>query len=380
MENDRVLVDPPGEFIKHELDARGWSQRDLAYVLGMTEQQLNPILSGKRAITPDMARLLGDAFDVPAEFFVNLQKQFDLSRAKEPDPAIKMRALLQSVYPVREMIRRGWIEESDASLLELQIVRFFEAGSLSDVPKFGGGNTIPAFAAKRTHYDEDPPAQIAWLFRVRQIARQMNVPIYSESKLRAVLSRLRRLIIDPEDVAQAPDILAECGVRFVVVEWLPGMKVDGVCTWLDDNSPVIGLTTLYDRLDNFWFALRHEIEHVLRKHGKTRAILDNLADIEANNRANIELEEKQANDAAANFSIPIEKMNSFYARKYPFISERDVIGFASIIEVHPAIVVGQIQRRMNKHTYLRKYQVPVRKYIISHAVVDGWGSVAYSQL
>jgi HTH-type transcriptional regulator/antitoxin HigA len=279
MENDRVLVDPPGEFIKQELDARGWSQRDLAYVLGMTEQQLNPILSGKRAITPDMARLLGDAFDVPAEFFANLQKQFDLSRAKEPDPAIRIRALLQSVYPVREMIRRGWIEESDASLLELQIVRFFEVSSLSEVPKFGGSNNIPAFAAKRTHYDEDPPPQIAWLFRVRQIARQMTVPVYSESKLRAVLSRLRRLIVDPEDVAQVPGILAECGVRFVVVEWLPGMKVDGVCTWLDDNSPVIGLTTLYDRLDNFWFAVRHEIEHVLRKHGKIRAILDNLTDI-----------------------------------------------------------------------------------------------------
>jgi HTH-type transcriptional regulator/antitoxin HigA len=73
-------------------------------------------------------------------------------------------------------------------------------------------------------------------------------------------------------------------------------------------------------------------------------------------------------------------MNSLYARKYPFISERDVISFASVMEVHPAIVVGQIQRRMNKHTYLRKYQVPVRKYIISRAVVDGWGSVAYSQL
>lgn len=78
MEYTRMLVDPPGEFIKQELEAREWSQRDLAFILGMTEQQLNPILTGKRAITSDMARLLGDAFDVPAEFFANLQKQFDL--------------------------------------------------------------------------------------------------------------------------------------------------------------------------------------------------------------------------------------------------------------------------------------------------------------
>jgi ribosome-binding protein aMBF1 (putative translation factor) len=54
-------VEPPGTIIKRELDARGWSQRDLAFILGQSEQQLNPLLSGKRAITADMARLLGEA-------------------------------------------------------------------------------------------------------------------------------------------------------------------------------------------------------------------------------------------------------------------------------------------------------------------------------
>lgn len=386
MEYNRVLVDPPGEFIKEELEARGWSQRDLAFVLGMTEQQLNPILTGKRAVTPDMARLLGDAFQVPAEFFANLQKQYDLSRAREPDPAVRLRAALQAVYPVREMIRRGWIEESDPSLLELQVQRFFEVRSLSDVPKFGNDSSTPAFAAKQTHYDDDPPAQIAWLYRVRQLARRLDVPAYSEAKLRAALPRLRKLVIDPEAISEVAEILAETGVRFVIVEWLPGMKVDGVCTWLNDDSPVIGITTLHDRLDNFWFVLRHEIEHVLCGHGKVRAILDNLEDVEANNATNIREEEEIANAAAANFCIPASKMDSFFARKEPFISERDVIGFAAVQEVHPAIVVGQIQhrRKLNKQknafAFLRKYQVPVRKYVTARAVTDGWGGVAQADL
>ncbi|KAK0360697.1 hypothetical protein LTR94_026287, partial [Friedmanniomyces endolithicus] len=70
-----------------ELEARGWSQRDLAFILGQTEQQLNPLLSGKRGITPDMARLLGDAFGASPQFFLNLQGRYDLQNAKEPDPA-----------------------------------------------------------------------------------------------------------------------------------------------------------------------------------------------------------------------------------------------------------------------------------------------------
>ncbi len=89
-----IPVDPPGTFIKEEIDARGWTRRYLAYVLGKKEKELSPILSGKKVITPDMARLLGDAFDVPADFFANLQKQFDLYNAKAPDPAIKLRGQL----------------------------------------------------------------------------------------------------------------------------------------------------------------------------------------------------------------------------------------------------------------------------------------------
>lgn len=106
-----VAIDPPGVFIKLELEVRGWSQRDLAFILGQTEQQLNPLLSGKRAITPDMARLLGDAFDASPQFFLNLQGQFDLQNAKEPDPAVKTRAELQTLYRTRHDPPRldpGW--------------------------------------------------------------------------------------------------------------------------------------------------------------------------------------------------------------------------------------------------------------------------------
>ncbi len=365
-----VGIDPPGTYIKMELEARGWTQRDLAFILGQLEQQLNPLLSGKRAITPDMARLLGDAFGVAPQFFANLQTQYDLANAKDPDPAVKTRADLQNVYPVRDMIRRGWVSDGEASLLQLQVDRFFE-GEREDL----------AFAAKKTHYEEVTPHQKAWVYRVRQLARRMDVPQFSEDKLRTALSRLHPLLLDPEAVRDVPRILGECGVRFVVVEALPGAKIDGVCTWLDDSSPVIGLSTLYDRVDNFWFVLRHEIEHVLRGDGKsTLGMVDNLSGDDALDGVGIAEEEREANRAAADFCIPKQKIDSFYVRKHPYFSERDVIGFASVMGVHPAIVVGQLQRRMGRYDYLRKYQVQIRKHLLPHAVADGWGNVAMAEL
>jgi len=371
--SERVANDAPGVFIKLELEARGWSQRDLAFILGQTEQQLNPLLAGKRAITPDMARLLGDAFDAAPQFFLNLQARYDLQNAKEPDPAVKTRAELQSVFPVREMIRRGWVQDGEASLLQLQMNRFFEVAN-------DDGTSQVAFAAKRTHYDETPPHQLAWVFRVRQLARQLSVAPFSVDKLRAALPRLRSLLIDPEAVQSVPQLLADCGVRLVVVEVLPNAKIDGVCTWLDDASPVIGMSTLYDRLDNFWFVLRHEIEHVLQGHGKSSiGIVDHLSGDVSDSNTDAD-EERIANAAAADFCVPAQKMDSFYARKHPYFSERDVIGFASIMGVHPGIVVGQLQKRMKRYDYLRKYQVPVRRYLVAEAVADGWGHTVNAEL
>jgi HTH-type transcriptional regulator / antitoxin HigA len=127
-------VPHPGKFIREELDARGWSQRDLAYVLGTSEQAVNLIVAGKRGISPEMAKALGDAFEVSADYFANLQQAYDMSNARAPDPGISRRATLQSVYPVREMIRRGWLADTDISSLEAQITRFFCKDNLSDVP------------------------------------------------------------------------------------------------------------------------------------------------------------------------------------------------------------------------------------------------------
>jgi HTH-type transcriptional regulator/antitoxin HigA len=376
MANDNlVAIDPPGVFIKMELEARDWSQRDLAFIVGQTEQQLNPLLSGKRGITPDMARLLGDAFGISPHFFLNLQGRYDLQNAKEPDPAVRTRAGLQAQFPVRDMIRRGWIQDGEASLLQLQMDRFFEADNDSDSAPLGK----IAFAAKRTHYDETPSHQLAWVFRVRQLARRMAVENYSADKLQALLPKLKSLLVDAEAVAAVPALLSSAGVRFVVVEVLPGAKIDGVCTWLDDASPVIGMSTLYDRLDNFWFVLRHEIEHVLLGHGKhSIGMLDHLAgDSGGKEEAD---EEVLANAQAADFCVPVTKMASFYARKHPYFSERDVLGFAALMTVHPAIVVGQLQRRMKRYDYLRKYQVPVRRHLLKDAVSDGWGNPAEAHL
>jgi len=171
-------VEHPGFFIREELEARGWDQMDLAYILGISVQQLSPLLNGKRDISVDMAAALGDAFDVPAEFFANLQKLYDLNKAKQPDLGVKTRANWVRTFPVRQMIRRGWIEDTEADLLDVQMIRFFGTNSVSDIP-FVGTSEVAAHAPKKTGYEEISPTQLVWLHRVRIIASTMDCPPYS---------------------------------------------------------------------------------------------------------------------------------------------------------------------------------------------------------
>lgn len=364
-------IDHPGTFIVEELDARGWAQVDLAYVLGMSPQQLSPILSGKRDITPDMATALGDAFDMPAEFFANLQKMYDLHKAKRPDPGVRTRATWLSTFPVREMIKRGWIEDTDPALLDLQMLRFFGKNRMEEIPFIGEGEILP-HAARRSGYDDMTPIQYVWLHRVKKIAEGMECPAYFEERLHTSLPKIRAHMLDKDDLIHIPAILKECGVRFVLVEALSGSKIDGVCVWLNDQ-PAIGMTTRLDRLDNFCFVLRHEIEHVLNGHGKdaTFTPVDEISgEQEENDLPEIE---RIANEAAAEFLIPKKYLDSFIARKSPFISENDVLAFAARMEINPSVVVGQIQNRTKHYAWLRKYQKSIRNYLLDWEFKDGWG-------
>jgi HTH-type transcriptional regulator/antitoxin HigA len=358
----------PGYYIKEEMDARGWIQRDLAFILGIPEQGLNMILSGKRGISPDMAKALGKAFNVPPEFFANLQQAYDLANAREPNSEIEVLGKMHANYPLREMINRGWLQKTDAALLEEQLVRFFDVSCVADIPYM-------PHAAKKSSYEEReiPPAQLAWLFRVRQIAKAISVPKYSEQGLREAIAQMQPLMLEPEGARDVPRLLMECGVKFILVEKLQNAKIDGVCFWID-GTPVVGMSTQRDTIDNFWFVLRHELEHVLRGHGQTAEMIDDDIQAERADNAAIPMDEAVANAAALEFCVT-SKFDSFLMRKHPFYYERDVIAFCRVVNRHPGIIVGQMQRRTKNYKYLTRHLAKVRQFVLPGAIADGWGQV-----
>lgn len=379
MKDNVRIIDHPGTFVLEEMEARDWSQQDLAYILGISASQLNSILKGKHGISSDMAVALGEAFDVSAGFFANLQKQYELQNAKSPNPGVRTRASWLSNFPIREMMKRGWIEKTDADLLDLQMMRFFDKNRVEDIPGVGG--EMMAYAAKKSDYEELTGNQLVWLHRVRKIAKAADSPTYDKAKLLEMLPEIRAHMFDADDFGEIPALLLACGVRVVFVQPLAGSHIDGVCTWLD-GEPVIGLSLRLNRPDNLCFVLRHEIEHILQEDGKEATyshidVFDNERDLDS-----LPDEERRADDAAAEYLVPQDKLESFMRRKGKWISEDDVIAFSARHQIHPAVVIGQIQKYRHRkgdkraYAFLRRYMTKIEEHFMDWPLRDGWGKVA----
>lgn len=89
-------VFPPGDFIREELEARGWTQSDFARILGRPLQAVNEIINGRKRITAETAKEIAMALGTSAELWLNLENAYRLATASDPDPSIRKRAVAMS--------------------------------------------------------------------------------------------------------------------------------------------------------------------------------------------------------------------------------------------------------------------------------------------
>lgn len=356
----------PGEILAEELEAHGWSQTELSEILARPPRLINEIIAGKRAITPETAKGLAAAFGTSPQFWMNLETSYQLSKAQIAEKEVSRRAKLYGTFPVKELLKRGWIEISEnIDVLEQRFLDFFGMKSMDDKPKF-------AYAARATVYEGASIVKLAWLNRAKQVAKTVRVRKFSAKALRDAIPALRACMEYTDEIKNVPTILAEAGVRLVIVEHLPGSKMDGACFWID-GSPVIALSLRFDRVDNFWFNLFHEIDHVLHDEGKDDPIYETIEQ-DAEGLPEIEI---RANNAAADYCIPTAEMDNFIARHRPLFSKQAIIGFARRLNVHPGVVVGQLHpagRKMIPYSFHREMLEKIKPVVIATILTDGFGN------
>jgi addiction module HigA family antidote len=69
----------PGRFLRREMQARGLSANRLALDLGVPSGRITDILNGRRSLTADTAVRLGRYFGNRAQFWLDLQSQYEIA-------------------------------------------------------------------------------------------------------------------------------------------------------------------------------------------------------------------------------------------------------------------------------------------------------------
>ncbi len=319
--------------IEFRMEQAGLTQRDLIPFIG-SRAKVSEVLSEKRPLTMRMARALHEHLGIPAE--VLLQQaggSFD-----SPRDGIEW-----DRFPLKEMAKLGWIPEARdlAARAEKHI---------TDLIRRAGGTEVACAALyrkadhARANAKSDPYALRAWCLRVLAIANE-NRPQTTYEAGTVTLDFLRdvaRLSWSSDGPRLAKAFLEKHGIPLVVVPHLSKTYLDGAALKLGDGTPVVGLTLRYDRVDNFWFCLLHELAHAGR-HMEGDGDVAFLDDLSLRNvpSGSGDSKEAQADEWAEEALIPRELWETSAVRETP--SPMAVVELANTLHIHPAIVAGRIR-------------------------------------
>lgn len=336
-ENSKFPIEAPDpvDAILFRMQEKGLKQADLVPYFG-TRSRVSEVLGRKRPLTVQMIRALSIGLGISAETLIGLSVPEDHASSGKAD-------VDWSKFPFKEMARRGWLSDLSAKAktgVEELVQGFIEDAGL----QFGAAafrRSIGGEAASpTTRY-----ALYAWLARVIQQARAMKPrlgPFEPEKLTAGFLRELAQLSWSERGPLLAVEFLERHGIAVVIEPHLKGTQLDGAALKDADGTPIVGLTLRYDRLDNFWFTLVHEVAHVWKHVGNDEAFLDDL-DVPSEDRR-----EAEANRLAREAFIPRVMWRRSEAYLSP--SRETIEKLARELRIHPAIVAGRLRKESRNYT------------------------------
>jgi HTH-type transcriptional regulator / antitoxin HigA len=319
--------------------AAGMSQTDLADRLGMKPQQVQRYEASSYA-GASLERLIEISKILNVHVTGIFEKEDALKGAVFSWGSVD--EISWKEFPAREMAKRRWFDvPRKADVYERARDYFMRAAG----PQFAA-----AYHRKKMHGSSVPNeyALLAWQARILERARMVverHDPPQFEFDDRWIAD-LVALTARSDGPRQAQALLLSKGIVLTTERHLSGTYLDGGAMLDRDGRPVVGLTLRYDRLDNFWFVLLHELGHVFLHlmEGMRYDFFDEEGATE-NDKV-----EREADQFALNRLIPEDKWDRCLSRFA--LSEEAVRIDARNLGIDAAIIAGRIRKERGDYTIL----------------------------
>ena len=350
-----------GEYLKDELAAREITQKQLAVLTGIQAPIINDIIKGKRDVTAEQSILIGRALEIDDTFFLDMQKQYDIDRARISKRVAEQSAAM-GIWKIVEQY--------------ISVVFFKSVGLITDnvkqnvenIFKVFGVNNIEAFLVlqreemefgyykKSEKLTTDEKDLFSWKHYCSYLSKQTTLESnFTKDSRDALIAELNSAFINDVRVDAVKTICEKYGIKFIVVNKVGQVPVDGM-SFMCDNTPTIALTMRKKNLDNFAFSLMHELGHIYLHLGDSNKYYVNIENHNSNSY------EDEANKFAANSLIPDTKWKEFYSKviKLPNHLVQDYIGrFAIENHINAAIIMGRYQFEANRYNMKNKFRMSI---------------------
>lgn len=335
-----------GEVIKDELAARNMKQSELSELTGIQKSILNDVIKGKRSLTPEMALLLENALGISATFLMNIQTQYELDCAKLSERVVLQTKMLEIWNVLKEQVSIQFFRKVGVvrgNIIE-DVKRIFEVFAVENLDEFFGLKAkemeLSYYYRKSEKVTTNPTDILSWKYYCYFLSQNDESILgdFDKNSAEALTKELNHVFKENSGtVKKTGEVLNKYGIRFMVVNKVGQVPVDGMSFWQGD-FPTIVVTERISSIDNFAFTTLHEVGHVYNHLTKDGRAMINLLDERKDS------EESEADNFALNAVVPNADWKKFLARTRdivpykiaPYIEEE-----ADKYQVNPQILFGR---------------------------------------
>jgi HTH-type transcriptional regulator/antitoxin HigA len=326
----------PGELLEETIEEIGMSQAELANRLGRPTQAINEIIKGKKSITPTTAIELEDVLKVPAHIWIGLEAEYQMLKAKQQElKTMQKETQLLERFPYLDLTKLGFVQKTRDPIKKVDELRsFFAVAQLSRIEHVGAYQS----AFRVTNHKNITHESIAsWIQAGRLQADKIETETFNKSKLKKLLPQIKEsMLLDINHaISTCKELLASCGVAFVLMPHFKNTGVQGATFWLNNKDKAVLMISLREiSSDKFWFSLFHEIGHILL-HNKREIFIEN-----GYNTPKLQQQESEANHFAQDYLIPAKDFETFIMSGKT--DKVDIKAFAESLSIKPSIVIGRM--------------------------------------
>ncbi len=263
----------PGETVRENMRFLGMNQRELAIRLQITQKHLSNMINAKAPITYETALRLEAVIGASAQFWLNLESNYQLQRTRiMGDENLESDLALIDKIPYTTMSDNGWVPVgSDTKERVYHCRRFFGVASL--------GAVKPTYeVAFKNQVPLSEYGVLAWLRKAEIEGLHILVEPFSKRKLKALIPTFQTLITEEPAVIsyKLPTLFASCGIAFVLVDSLPNTDLSGATLWRN-HTAIVALSNKEVGTENFWRTLFAAVARLLQQHTKKVHLIYELA-------------------------------------------------------------------------------------------------------